>query len=319
MGLREWDLPELCKNLIEIGRLVRVSEGEMRSSLPEIKSRGEMQHPILSKVHSILEEELDERLGPEPEERDYLDRTIEEIERQEAERAAMFERDHPGVLESSNYDDEALAEQYREETILEAALGGPPDQDPILRAMKNAAWHSLQRIGTDVLVEYLKLWRKKHHDYGPENHAVWGCKGTLIRASDKLLRLKHSYFDEVSMENETIEDTWLDLIGYGLIGLVIERGLWPSLKLHTVIETMKAEARDMPKPPLQCPVCGGFRVDVYRAANTEDYEWCRCGMECMDCHTKIGSALGVGVGETLEAAVQRGIASWKAQHKEELS
>lgn len=310
MGLREWTLPELCKNLIEIGRLVRVSEQEMRSSLPEIKSRGEMQRPILSKVHSILEEELDCRLGDE-EERFSLHGTIEGKEQQE-ERAAMLEKDHPGALEDSGADHPRLYD------VMPTSPGTA--DDPILRAMKNAAWHSLQRIGTDVLVKYLKLWIKKHHDYGPENHAIWGCQGAIIRASDKLLRLKRSYFDEVSMENETIEDTWLDLIGYGLIGLVIERGLWPSLKLHTMIETMKAEERDTPKPTLQCPSCGSFYIDVYRAGNLDGdagFEWCRCGMECRRCNTKIIGALHVGVGEALETAVQRGIADWKAQHKEE--
>jgi len=111
----------------------------------------------------------------------------------------------------------------------------------ILWAMKNAAWHSLQRLGTTVLIEYLELWRKKHHDYGPENHAIWGAQGCVIRLTDKLMRLKGHYFDGRMMLTDKVEDDWLDLIGYGLIGLIVERGQWPVATLEHVIEAMKEE------------------------------------------------------------------------------
>lgn len=122
------------------------------------------------------------------------------------------------------------------------ALEPSSNDGSILLAMKNAAWASLQRLGTDVLVEYLKKWVVKHHDYGVENHAIWGCRGAVIRATDKLMRLKGQYCD--GREMKKVEDEWMDLIGYGLIGLIIEQGWWPMMSLCTVIERMKAQDQD---------------------------------------------------------------------------
>lgn len=52
--------------------------------------------------------------------------------------------------------------------------------------------------------------------------------GCLIRCNDKIQRLRRHYFDEIEnpLTDETIEDTWLDLLGYALMGLICERKLW---------------------------------------------------------------------------------------------
>lgn len=108
----------------------------------------------------------------------------------------------------------------------------------IRQAMDDAALDALTRLFQSCLGEYLALWVKKQNDYGYENIAIYGAPGVVVRATDKVMRLKAHYIDGRSMENEVIEDTWKDLVGYGLIGLVCERGLWPKIELENICEEM---------------------------------------------------------------------------------
>lgn len=83
-----------------------------------------------------------------------------------------------------------------------------------------------------LMHEYFELWKKKQASYGPHNIGAFGAMGCLIRANDKIQRLRRHYFKgkDVSLSDETIQDTWLDLIGYALMGLICERGKWPGLE-----------------------------------------------------------------------------------------
>ena len=78
----------------------------------------------------------------------------------------------------------------------------------------------------DVAGEVLKLMRERGAKYGPGNIAQFGDYGVLVRLSDKLSRLQHSM--EHDFGDESADDTWLDVVGYGLIGLAWSRGLWPG-------------------------------------------------------------------------------------------
>lgn len=327
MSLEKMELQELVGDLVSIGQLILVCQQERNSSLPEIKTRGIQQLPVLLKCEGLLSNELHHRLGgytefaevaidaleeeylrrrglQEAEEREALGTTIRDIEAAEAKATEAFETlhpevicdiemlytvkghidkaiakeealrrametEHPGVVDSGvpmefHKPGECIRISPNERSIFETpkthlhirdsgdhSMGTTPTHkldvvsgDSIHWAMKEVAWDSLQHLGSDVLFEYLELWRKKHHDYGPENHAVWGAQGALIRASDKLLRLKRHYVNGFEMRNESVEDSWLDLIGYALIGLVIERGQWPAMELHAVIRAMQEEILD---------------------------------------------------------------------------
>lgn len=83
-----------------------------------------------------------------------------------------------------------------------------------------------------VMKEYFELWKRKQRSYGPHNIGAFGSQGCLIRANDKIQRLRRHYFlnKDVALSDETIADTWLDLLGYALMGLVCERGQWPGLE-----------------------------------------------------------------------------------------
>lgn len=74
---------------------------------------------------------------------------------------------------------------------------------------------------------------KKGADYGTgkdifanvrasEEFAIPGWQGAVLRANDKMSRLK-SFFQNGKLENESIEDSLLDLANYAVIALVMRR------------------------------------------------------------------------------------------------
>lgn len=71
---------------------------------------------------------------------------------------------------------------------------------------------------------------KKQHDYGHENIARFGRTGLLVRVHDKIARLNNLLARGVDPANETIEDTYVDILGYSAIGMMVERG-WFGLQL----------------------------------------------------------------------------------------
>lgn len=78
--------------------------------------------------------------------------------------------------------------------------------------------------------ELVPILRAKGHDYSGEadihsNFRDFGLLGILVRIGDKYHRLKNILLQggNRKVANETIEDTLLDLIGYGFIGLIYYR------------------------------------------------------------------------------------------------
>jgi len=86
----------------------------------------------------------------------------------------------------------------------------------------------LEQILAEEMAEYFALWKKKQASYGPGNIAAFGERGCLIRGYDKIQRLKRALFDNQAetLEDEKLEDTWLDLMGYAAMGLMTHRGQW---------------------------------------------------------------------------------------------
>lgn len=73
------------------------------------------------------------------------------------------------------------------------------------------------------------FWRKQE-DYGPGNIAAFGEIGCIVRMSDKIERLKRLVVEKREASNESIEDSYLDLLNYAAIALLVRRGLWPGAK-----------------------------------------------------------------------------------------
>jgi len=76
---------------------------------------------------------------------------------------------------------------------------------------------------SDLLVD-------KHRDYGQGNIMAFGELGLLVRANDKLERLKNLTMRQQNPTQESIEDSWTDLLNYAAIALMLRRG-WFGLPL----------------------------------------------------------------------------------------
>ena len=61
---------------------------------------------------------------------------------------------------------------------------------------------------------------KKQKDYGPENIARFGLNGIVIRTHDKVARLENLRTKNSDGENESFDDTLLDIIGYSAVAIM---------------------------------------------------------------------------------------------------
>jgi hypothetical protein len=72
---------------------------------------------------------------------------------------------------------------------------------------------------------------RKHKDYGPDNiaRAPGGAlNGIRVRVHDKLSRINHLIDTGAEPENESLRDSFLDLVNYGIIGLMVLDEVWES-------------------------------------------------------------------------------------------
>jgi Nucleotide modification associated domain 1 len=77
--------------------------------------------------------------------------------------------------------------------------------------------------------ELLSILVKKQIDYGPYNiwHAPGGAtNGLMVRMSDKLERLKNLIYKKIEPNNESLEDSFIDMANYAIIALMVQRGVW---------------------------------------------------------------------------------------------
>ena len=81
-----------------------------------------------------------------------------------------------------------------------------------------------------VMSELEVLMVSKHRDYSSANIMEFGELGVLMRANDKMARLKNLVPAGKTPNHEGIEDSWMDLANYGVIALMLRRG-WFTLPL----------------------------------------------------------------------------------------
>ncbi len=75
----------------------------------------------------------------------------------------------------------------------------------------------------EVMAELRKLMINKQRDYGHRNIMDFGEYGVLVRANDKIARLKN-LLGKKEPKNEAIEDSWRDLANYAIIALMLRKG-----------------------------------------------------------------------------------------------
>jgi hypothetical protein len=70
------------------------------------------------------------------------------------------------------------------------------------------------------------LWCSKQADYGHGNITRFGDLGVIVRMSDKVERLKNLDKTGAAANNESVMDSWRDLLGYAVIGMMLEMDLF---------------------------------------------------------------------------------------------
>ena len=85
--------------------------------------------------------------------------------------------------------------------------------------------------------EQLELFCKKQMDYGPENITLGrriddpknlklSLLGIWFRSNDKIQRVLNLVQSNRDPENESLEDSWIDLSNYSIISMLINRNKW---------------------------------------------------------------------------------------------
>lgn len=72
----------------------------------------------------------------------------------------------------------------------------------------------------DIQAEALDLFTRKNKDYG-DAFATFGLIGVLIRIEDKIKRALTIQQNQVTLVDESIRDTLLDLHNYAAMGLML--------------------------------------------------------------------------------------------------
>lgn len=83
----------------------------------------------------------------------------------------------------------------------------------------------------DVLDGAGNLLLKKHKDYGPTNISMspgGPLNGLRVRMWDKTARINHLIDSGATPENESLRDSFLDLLNYSAIALLVLDGKWPN-------------------------------------------------------------------------------------------
>ena len=84
----------------------------------------------------------------------------------------------------------------------------------------------IARKAIDLLIQ-------KHEDYGPANisDAPGGpLNGLSVRLHDKVARLNHLLSNDKKPKNEAIEDTFIDILNYAIIALLVLDNKWDTTK-----------------------------------------------------------------------------------------
>jgi len=97
--------------------------------------------------------------------------------------------------------------------------------DKVDEAFVADVWRIMDQAG-NLLV-------RKHHDYGPKNiaHSPGGpLNGLRVRIWDKVARINNLLDNGVKPSNESLRDSFLDLLNYSAIAMLVLDGVWPEVQ-----------------------------------------------------------------------------------------
>lgn len=82
-----------------------------------------------------------------------------------------------------------------------------------------------------VSKQALKMFLKKHKDYGKGNILDMGELGIAFRISEKFNRIKHLLMSGNKPNNESVEDSWIDIAVYAIIAILLKKGWFEKLEI----------------------------------------------------------------------------------------
>lgn len=96
-----------------------------------------------------------------------------------------------------------------------------------------------------VMEDIKKTITTKFNNYGHANILEYGAEGVLLRMTDKFNRLRTMINSKSECVEEPRLDTWRDIVGYGLIGMMLEQGLWPGQPSNTTTTALKPKFKSV--------------------------------------------------------------------------
>ncbi|HZZ99052.1 MAG TPA: hypothetical protein VFG51_03900 [Candidatus Saccharimonadia bacterium] len=96
---------------------------------------------------------------------------------------------------------------------------------------------TLDQAYQEVLDELMRMFLKKHKDYGKGNILSVKELGIALRVTEKVERIKNLVMKESldggknSPVNESIDETWTDIAVYAIIAKLFRKGLFQKLEV----------------------------------------------------------------------------------------
>lgn len=94
------------------------------------------------------------------------------------------------------------------------------DSDQVEREMKNI------QDARNIIEQAVDILHRKSQDYGTQNITLEGQSGVATRMIDKVMRIKNLLGSGDNANFESIEDTFIDLLNYSVIGVLLSKGKW---------------------------------------------------------------------------------------------
>lgn len=89
----------------------------------------------------------------------------------------------------------------------------------------------LDQAFAEELAKLLKIFIKKHKDYGKNNILDNGELGITFRINDKLRRLQNLASTNAKPKNESCYENWQDIAVYAIIAILLRDGRFKDLIL----------------------------------------------------------------------------------------
>ena len=120
-------------------------------------------------------------------------------------------------------------------TMTEMDLTGTT-KHPIVEQMEKE-WPQMTNEFKRLQREQYELFCRKQHDYGPGNISVGtqlqtdaeiklALTGLWFRMNDKIQRIKNLLMTNQKVNNEPLEDSFLDVSNYGIMATIVKNGKW---------------------------------------------------------------------------------------------